>query len=74
MKIGKVWFPESPTFHFATPTCEKRVNTFSYHGTGGFFLFYKVRAHYLVGKRLLVLEASKRRKASIFDGERTERT
>ena len=38
MEIGKVCFSESTIFHFGAPTCEKRVNTFSYHGTGGFFL------------------------------------
>lgn len=37
-EIGEVCFTESPMFRFDAPTCEMRVNTFSYHGTGGFYL------------------------------------
>ncbi len=34
-EIGEVCFTESTMFRFDAPTCEMRVNTFSYHGTGG---------------------------------------
>ena len=33
-------FKEDATFRRGAPTCEKRVNTFLYYGTGGFVFFY----------------------------------
>lgn len=49
-------FKEDATFRRGAPTCEKRVNTFLYYGTGGFvFLCHEFRGCFF-GKfnRLLV--------------------